>query len=48
MSNKTVGFILIIAIIVFFFVGYGGDLVHEISKYTLIVSGIYGGIKLVA
>lgn len=48
MNDKSVGIVLIVAIIVFFFTSFGGNLVHDIAKYGIIIFGVYGGIKLIA
>jgi len=47
MNDKTVGFILIISIILYFFVDYNMYHAKEIAKYMMIVFGLYASFKLV-
>lgn len=47
MNDKTVGFLLIISIVVFFFVPYSQYHVNDIAKYAVIVIGLYGSFKLI-
>ena len=47
MNDKTVGVLLVVSIIVFFFVSYNAYNVHEIAKYCVIVFGLYGSFKLI-
>ena len=47
MSDKLVGVILVVSIIVYFFVGYTDYHVNEIARYAVIVFGLYGSFKLI-